>query len=135
MAQDLKEELGRLSGLLSALAPELERIEGRERVNATQMAALTERVNALRKDLDELVRKVSIRFNGIFEKLAAHQNNKKDFETSVVGVDGKVLALDTRVTAIEDQKKGWQKKVWDVAKIVIAAVVGGYVTAKLGGHP
>ena len=128
MAQELKEELGRLSGLLSALGPELDRIEGRERENATQMATVIERVGQLRKDFDQLVGKVSVRFKTLFDKVNAQENGRKDLGNSI-GI------LDGRLRALEDMKKGWTKKVWEVAKILLAAVAGAWVSSKFGVKP
>ena len=69
-SQHLEEELGRLSGQLQGLVPALEHMEERERATVSKIAILETKADRLRKDYDELVRKISDRLKAIYIRLS-----------------------------------------------------------------
>lgn len=115
----LDEELGRLSGQLKALGPALEHMEDRERQTVSEIATLKTKGDALRKDLDELVRKISARLKEVYDRLGR-------LETASTG-NTSLLA------AIEKGRVNIWKRVWDVSKILIAIVLTALATKYLGG--
>lgn len=122
----LDEELGRLSGQLKALGPALEHMEDRERQTVSEIATLKTKGDALRKDLDELVRKISARLKEVYDRLGR-------LETASTGNTSLLAAIEKGRVAIEKGRVNIWKRVWDVSKILIAIVLTALATKYLGG--
>lgn len=118
-SEHLGEELGRLNGQLQGLAPALEHMEERERETVAKIATLQAQVHGLRKDFDELVRKLGVRLKDVYTRLGA-------LETIA---NSHIAAL----AAIQKGRANVWKKIWDVSKILITIILTALATKYLGG--
>lgn len=142
-----EQQLGDLSGQLKALVPTLDRVE--ERLHQAQMdaAGAEARNQSLRKDLDDLRTKISLRLADVYKRIenvllqvTNHKNDasnlKRDIKEAVRGAAGpiekRVSELETYAAELKKKSESRWSKVWDIAKIVIAAGVGAGLTKLLG---
>lgn len=137
-SEHLGEELGRLSGQLQTLVPALEHMEGRERETITKITAIETKAEALKKDYDELVKKLSQRLKDIYGRLSVIEASFSGLGPVISDIKTKdVFArLGTAETALAKIEKGraniW-KKFWDVSKILITIALTAVATRYLGG--
>jgi ABC-type transporter Mla subunit MlaD len=137
-SEHLGEELGRLSGQLNSLAPALEHMEERERETVAKIATLETKVDAQKRDLDELVRKVSARLKEVYQRLGTVETMLTGLGPMIAEIKTKdiVMKVDVALAAIDKIEKAqanvW-KKIWDVSKIVITIVLTAVATKYLGG--
>jgi chromosome segregation ATPase len=138
----LEEELGRLSGQLHALAPALEHMEERERDTVAKIAILETKGDGIRRDVDQLVGKISARLRSIYTRLetistqSATHIGMTDLRTLYQRVGDLETAtgnLQNAVGALEKSRASVLKKVWDVSKILITIVLTALATKYLGG--
>jgi chromosome segregation ATPase len=139
-------QLGDLSGQLKALVPTLDRVE--ERLHQAQMeaAAAEARNQNLRKDFDDLKTKISTRLADIYKRIqdglldgTNHKNEVANLKRDIKeAVDSAMAPLEKRVKDVETYTAELKKKsesrwakVWDVAKIVLAAGGGALITKLL----
>lgn len=142
-SENFEQDLGELSGQLKALMPTLERMEARLLQAQVAAAGDEARNQALRKEFDDLKAKVSARLADLYKKIehvSLDNNNiknqngnlKRDIREAVANTARPLMTrigdLETKLTAIEEKKKGVWSKVWEVTKILIAAGVGAVVS-------
>lgn len=140
---NFEQDLGELSGQLKALMPTLERMEARLHQAQIDAAAAEARNQALRKEFDDLRGKVSNRLADLYKRAQdvvvengkiknQNGNLKRDIREAVNNAVQPLLTrvtdLETKLSAIEEKKKSVWSKVWEVAKILMAAGVGAAVT-------
>jgi chromosome segregation ATPase len=145
-SDNFEQDLGELSGQLKALMPTLERMEGRLHQAQIDAAAAEARNQGLRRDFDDLKIKVSNRLAELYKKAqdAALENGKiknqngnlkRDIKEAVTNavqpLETRLSDLEEKFAAIEEKKKGIWNKVWEVAKILMAAGVGAVVSKLL----
>ena len=141
-----EQQLGDLSGQLKALVPTLERVE--ERLHQSQMdaAGAEARNQNLRKDFDDLKRKISERLADIYKRIqdvllhwTNHKNDianlKRDIRETARGavapLEKRVHELETYAAELKKKSDSRWSKVWDIAKIAIAAGAGAGLTKLL----
>lgn len=139
-------QLGDLSGQLRALVPTLDRVE--ERLHQAQMdaSAAEARNQNLRKEVDDLKTKVSNRLADIYKQIREalveqtnHKNEvanlKRDIKESVneavAPIGKKVGECETFVAELKKKYESRSAKIWDVVKIVLAALAGAFITKLL----
>lgn len=142
-----EQQLGDLSGQLKALVPTLERVE--ERLHQSQMdaAAAEARNQNLRREFDDLKRKISERLADIYKRIqdglvdgTNYKNEVSNLKRDIrEGVNTAVSPVVTRVgdleTYVGEMKKKYESrgaKFWDIAKILLAAGAGAGLTKLLG---
>jgi chromosome segregation ATPase len=142
-----EQQLGDLSGQLKALVPTLDRVE--ERLHQAQMeaAAAEARNQNLRKDFDDQKTKVSARLADIYKRIqdglvdgTNHKNDvanlrrdiKEDVNSAVSPVVTRVGNVETYVAELKKKYESRGAKIWDIAKIMIAAGAGAVLTKLLG---
>jgi chromosome segregation ATPase len=145
-SDNFEQDLGELSGQLKALMPTLERMEGRLHQAQIDAAAAEARNQGLRKEFDDLKTKISNRLADLYKKAEVfavengklknqNGNLKRDIKEAVTNAVQPLLTrvtdLETKFAAIEEKKKSIWNKVWEVAKILMAAGVGAVVTKVL----
>jgi len=150
--QYLEQQLGKVSGQLEALAPALDKMDDRLRQAETRAAGSEARFEALRKEFDEYKIKVTNRIGTLFNKaenLAKGDAESKNVAKEIVEAEKNALEAKTAATAaqtmaaeakriseeLRTERKGWGKKIWDVVKMVLAALISAYITMKLTGKP
>lgn len=141
-----EQQLGDLSGQLKALVPTLDRVE--ERLHQAQMeaAAAEARNQTARKDLDDFKQKMSNRLADIYKRIenslldgTNHKNEisnlKRDIKevvnTEVGPIVTRVGTLETYVAELKKKYESRGAKIWDLAKIAIAAGAGAVLTKLL----
>lgn len=142
-SDNFEQDLGELSGQLKALMPTLERMEARLHQAQIDAAGAEARNQATRKEFDDLKTKISNRLADLYKRIenAAVENNnlknqngnlKRDIKDAVQKVAqpllGRLSVIEDKFKALEDKKKSIWTKVWDVAKILLAAGVGAAVS-------
>lgn len=145
-SDNFEQDLGELSGQLKALMPTLERMEARLHQAQIDAAGGEARNQALRREFDDLKTKVSNRLADLYKKAEVavvengkiknqNGNLKRDIKEAVTNAAQPLLTrvtdLETKLSAIEEKKKSIWNKVWEVAKILMAAGVGAVVTKLL----
>lgn len=145
-SNNFEQDLGELSGQLKALMPTLERMEGRLHQAQIDAAAAEARNQGLRKEFDDLKIKISNRLADLYKKAenAALENGKirnqngnlkRDIKEAVTHAVEPLLTrvtdLEEKLAAMEEKKKSIWSKVWDIAKILMAAGVGAVVSKLL----
>lgn len=110
MTHNLEQQLGELSGQLKALAPSLERLEGRVREVESQVSAATHRLEAMKTDLGDYKKQ-----NDSFIK-------KLSDKTQVLR-DG-LRSLTDQVALLSKKDEGFSQKAWEIVKLLLAAGVG-----------
>jgi len=142
MGTHLEEQLGRIAGELSRLAPALEQMEIRERDTVGKIATLVAHLDALRKEFDQLVSKLSARLKDLYNRVGtlSTQSATHIGMTDLKTLFEKVGELETQgvdfkkaLKHIEDGHKNVWKKVWDVSKILLTIVLTALATKYLGG--
>lgn len=120
MGANLDQQLGELSGQLKAVIPTLERLEGRQAEGDKAAAAAGAREQGLRKEFDDFRLRVSAR-------LGEHYRRMEKLER-----DGDRTAAAT--AGLVKKSEGMMAKLWEVAKLVVAAALGGLATWMLSGR-
>lgn len=142
-SDNFEQDLGELSGLVKMLMPTLERMEARLLQAQVAAAGDEARNQALRKEFDDLKLKISNRLADLYAKVGAsalensnlknqNGNLKRDIKEAVGNAVRPLLTrvtdLEAKFTAMEEKKKSIWLKIWDVAKILLAAGVGAGVS-------
>jgi chromosome segregation ATPase len=110
MTHNLEQQLGELSGQLKALVPALERLEGRVREVESQVSAATIRLEGLRTDLTEYKDKTDLSIKKLTDKAG--------------GLRDSLRTLADQVARISKKDEGMSQKVWEIAKLILAAAIG-----------
>ncbi len=127
MGTNLEHELGELNGQLKALVPALERQEERMRQTESRAAGAEARLEALRKEFDEYRKNTASRIGTLFTKSENAGTQIQSAKTAAEKAQADVEALKTKY-------EGVGKKIWDVVKIILGAVLGGLFTWWLSGR-
>lgn len=143
---DLEERVGSLAGQLKNLVPALERMETRQNALSTEVASLGADIRNL-KDALSTLRGGELR--DIFQRLNAAENLQGTLQTSLNGLIRECKGFSqkselehlrrecdgcARQSDVEDLKRKSEsaaKKMWDVMKVLLAAVVGASATLAL----
>lgn len=140
---DLEREIGELSGVLKSLAPSLEKMEERVNKAQTHAAAAQATYDAFRKEFDEWKTKVSYRLADIFQRIdllktgdLQSRNNLENLRNSVRDTikremntyDLRLKGVESVIGRIKKREAGVLSKLWEIVKIVIAAVIGAAVS-------
>lgn len=140
---ELEREIGELSGILKSLAPSLEKMEERMSHAQTHTAAAQATYEAFRKEFDEWKTKVSYRLADIFERIdriktadIQLKNDLDNLKSSIKGsISKETRSYELRLSEIEGtigrikkREAGLWSKLWDIAKIVLAALAGAFIS-------
>jgi multidrug resistance efflux pump len=151
MGTNLEHELGQLNGQLKALVPALERQEERMRQADLRAAGAEARLEALRKEFDEYKAKTANRIGELYKKaetaaaqiaLAKGMAANAQSDVDALGDPGVGIAAakaaaekaQADVDAVKAARSGIGKKVWDIVKIVLGAILGGWFAWWLSGR-
>lgn len=102
-AGDFSRDLGEFGGRLDSLVPALERMEERQNKMSTELTQTTTNLTNLMGQVKDLGKTVG-------DEKFRNQDQ------------------DNALMALKDQKLGWAQKTWDLAKLLLAAILGGLVT-------
>lgn len=142
-SDNFEQDLGELSGQLKALMPTLERMEARLHQAQIDAAGAEARNQATRKEFDDVKTKISNRLADIYKRIDSgaresdhlknqNGNVKRDIKDAVTKVAepllNRISVIEDKFTALEEKRKNVWLKVWDIAKILIAAGIGGVIT-------
>lgn len=125
---DLPQHIGELTGQLKSLVPALERLDDRQSIADMKAAALEANHLSLRKEFDEVKSKNSDRLGSLFS--AQHQ-----LSVDIGQRRSEINAVSVEIAALKMKSEGLGKKAWDLALLVVAAIVGAVLTKMFGGHP
>lgn len=128
MTLNLEERLGELTGQLKGLVPALEKLEERQR------------------DLEKQVTTTETQLKGLQEEFKTHRDKTGGYVRDLYGrtdrcaSDGKrqwdaIGAIEKSIESAKSGKESVVQKVWDVAKIFLAALLGAYLAHKFKGGP
>lgn len=120
MAGDFARDLGELSGRLDALVPALERMEDRQNSMSRELTQAT-------TNLANMITKVQVLESTLHDEKTRNQNQQNAMDT-----------LQRQVVELKSERDGWVQKTWDVAKLLLAVILGGLSTwglKKAAGGP
>jgi len=124
MGNQLEQQLGELNGVLKGLVPALERLENRQNETEREASAVGERLEGLRRIVDETKVHSGDRFKDLYEKCNQSMKDHKDNETKL-----KIIEID--VKDLKNKSEGLGQKVWEIFKILFATAVTAFVTWRL----
>lgn len=158
MSADLERKIGELTGHLDALVPTLERMERRlddiqtrQARTETNLTHMKTEVDAIHQDFRESFQRLAsveretgtataeiVNLKGALPELASKswvRDIKKDVDQcarkgDVSRLEGQIAgcASQTDVDQLKKDKASTAAKWWDIAKLLIAAVLGGAMT-------
>lgn len=118
---NLERDIGELSGIMQSLGPALERLEAR--MNAAEKAAAANDVEVAHMVKQFVAfRDQSIKVIEEFKRKTANEAGRQ--AQTAARAAGDIKTLQDAVALIEGRRAGVWTKVWEVAKLLIAAGLG-----------
>lgn len=124
---NLEQQIGELTGTLRALVPALEKVEERVHLAEERAAILKTKYEALRTEFDDFRTKTGNRIAELYKSSSGNSTRSTTIQNGLAGVIREVNEL-------RKARDGWLKKLWDLAKIILAAAAGGFIQWWLTGR-
>lgn len=125
---NLEHQIGELSGIMQGLVPALERLEARMNAaektaagNAVEVQHMIQQFVAFR---DQMTRSIEQ-----FKLKTANEAGRQ--AQKILRMETTLKTISGEVQSIQKRRDGFWKKAWDVAKLLIAAVLGAVGTKLL----
>lgn len=121
MGNQLEKQLGEFSGILKGMVPAMERLEERQGKVEREASTMAERVEGIRRDMDEQKTRCGNRAADLYKKcndaVAGNQENVVEIQT-----------LQKDVENLKNKDEGFAQKAWDLFKIVFTVGLTALIT-------
>lgn len=121
MGNQLEKQLGEFNGILQGMVPAIERLEERQGKTEREAATLAERVEGVRRDIEDQKTRCGGRAADLYKKcndaVAGHQENVVEIQT-----------LQKDVETLKNKDEGFAQKAWDLFKIVFTVGLTALIT-------
>lgn len=133
-SENLEQKIGELSGSVDALIPLLERMEERQHEQGGNLERLKAKQETWEKAQETLTRNRREDDREVYRRLGELEKHLDPETGRRLGeVEGAVGTLQSTLKTFKKRQDGALSKVWDIFKIVLAAVLGAALALAVKG--